>query len=80
MQHYNLNGVSGLVLRRRARQTSKIVNIYCADQARMDVGGLPWAVMCETHGGIVGCGSLSLAKDWAMEPKSWCEQCGGSNK
>lgn len=77
-RRYAMNGVSGLVERRKTRQTGTVVEIYRADQAGLDVGKASWAVVCAAHGSILGCASLSLAKDQASDPNGWCELCGGS--
>lgn len=76
VKQYNACGVAGLILRRKTRQTGGLVGIYRVDQTDIDGGGEPWAVVCEAHGSILGCASLSLAKDQATDPKGWCEQCG----
>ena len=75
-RQYAMNGVAGLVERRRVRQTKTFVEIYRVDQAGLDVEE-PWAVVCAAHGSIFGCASLSLAKDQASDPNGWCDQCEG---
>ena len=79
---YALNGVPGLVERRKARQTGTFVEIYRVDQSVFDRVGLdargePWGLVC-VHRNVVGCSTLSLAKDMAADPKIWCELCGGA--
>ena len=77
-RQYALNGVAGLVERRKTRQTGTVVEIYRVDQTDFDGGGEPWAVVCAAHGSIIGCSTLSLAKDQASDPNGWCEQCEGA--
>ena len=35
----------------------------------------PWAIVCDAHGTVIGCGSLDLARDRATDLNDWCEQC-----
>lgn len=79
---YALDGVPGLVQRRKARSTGAIIGVYHAEQAGLDEcrsavdpKGLPWATVCETHDHAVNHRSLQEAKGHACEPEFWCEGC-----
>ncbi len=55
------------------------VVVYRAVDQGIDVGGCPWATVCETHGEIVGTTSERLARDAMKTPAGWCSGCRGES-
>lgn len=51
------------------------VVIYEADAQGIDVGGLRYAVVCETHSTICGASSMPKARDLMKHPTEFCECC-----
>lgn len=78
MKRYHLDGIAGLVERKRNRSTGLTMELYAADQTDIDVNGDRWAVVCETHGSIVGAPNLTLARQ-SMAYPMWCEACSGGS-
>lgn len=73
---YALDGVAGLVERRR-RSNGVQVGVYNARQAGLDQeSGACWYSVCEEHGTLVAHQTLKLAKYHAVTPEEWCEGCG----
>jgi hypothetical protein len=75
-KQYSHNGLAGCVAQRRNRKTRGLVGIYNCEQSGLDSDpSLPWATVCEDHGGIVCHTSLAAARSWAAVPGDWCEDC-----
>lgn len=74
-KQYALDGVAGLVQRRKAHSTGTTISIYNNEQADLDTEGGPWSTVCEDHGTIIAHTTITLAKDMASCPEEWCEDC-----
>jgi hypothetical protein len=72
-----VKGNAGVIQARRCRQTGRVVSIYInAVQGLDDNDGTePYSTVCEDHGGVVSHATLALARSWAAEPRTWCEDC-----
>lgn len=75
MREYNFDGYLGCVVRRRARQTGRLVGIYNSEQAGMCTDSGKWSIVCEDHATIIAHDTLPLAIAHASDPLGWCEEC-----
>lgn len=76
VQEYGFNGLEGCVVQRKSQVTKTLVGVYHAEQAGLDNDpDCVWYSVCEDHGTLVGHRSLRLAKDHAVDPTMWCEEC-----
>jgi hypothetical protein len=69
------NDRAGYVASLRSGAAAGWVVIYEAADAGLDVGGARYAVCCESHGTLVGCGGLKGARSSMKAPASFCEAC-----
>lgn len=51
------------------------VVIYEAKDQGIDVGGMRYAIVCETHATLMGSTSMPLARASMKNPGDWCEDC-----
>ena len=51
------------------------VVIYEADAQGIDVGGMRYAIVCETHSTLTGATSMPGARASMKAPCDWCEDC-----
>lgn len=51
------------------------VTVYRAEEAGIDVGGDPYAVVCDPHGTLVAGTSLAQARASLRDPASFCDAC-----
>lgn len=51
------------------------VGVYRADETDVDVGDCRWAVVCETHGEILGDETFDVAVYDGRHPSEFCERC-----
>lgn len=70
---YSLDGVAGLVVRRRCRSAESVVSVYNSTQAAI-ASSETWSVVCETHGSILGVSTLARAIA-QMDRPEWCSDC-----
>ena len=75
-------GNAGLVMTRRSRATGTLVSIYRAEEAGIDAGEQPLtqvkypaAVVCETHGTILGVATIAAGRMVLPTPHGFCEEC-----
>lgn len=67
---------AGLVEQRRARSTGTQVGLYRSAEAGLEADPeLPWAVVCEDHGGIVCTATRAQARTAMSGPDEWCPRC-----
>ena len=66
---------AGLVQRRKARGTGVTVAVFIAAEQGIDAGDDKYAVVCETHGAILGRATVALARSFAAVPTEWCGGC-----
>lgn len=75
-KQYNTDGIAGLVSRRKAQETGRLVGLYHAAQAGLeDDPETPWATVCEEHATLVCHATLKQARAHAANPLGWCEEC-----
>lgn len=68
----------GLIQCRIARETGLLVSVYHSAEAHLETDpALPYATVCEEHGGIVCHATKADALGWASQPKTWCPTCKG---
>lgn len=73
---YACAGRTGCVSLRRSNRTGHLVGVYDAAAAGLESDPeTPWAVVCEAHSTLVCVETLTLARDVASDPPSWCETC-----
>lgn len=58
----------------RARRTGTLVTVCESDQGEID-DGIPWMTICDEHGSCVCHPTLAVARSWASQPDTWCEEC-----
>jgi hypothetical protein len=76
MMRYDANAAAGLRETRKVRAFPRpIVSLYEAGPAGLDVGCVPWATVCETHGTMVGHDTLEQARRGLASPFEWCADC-----
>lgn len=51
------------------------VCIYRAAEQGIDVGGKPYAVVCDAHGTIAGEASIPRARQSMKAPENFCDGC-----
>lgn len=69
---------AGLVQRRKVRGSGVTVAIYNAAEQGIDCDvDAKYAIVCETHGGVVCVPTLRAAKLFAPVPDEWCPYCRG---
>lgn len=65
----------GLVQRRVARQTGRVVEVWAADALGVEDEAGDWVTVCVEHGTDCHHETRRLAVGWAAEPRTWCEAC-----
>jgi hypothetical protein len=74
----SLPDYAGIVSYRRARTTGTYVGVYRANVAGIESDpALPWATVCEPHGGCMCYSTRADAMTWAPHPEDWCPTCKG---
>ena len=68
------NDCAGYLASRRSGSRHGWVVIYRAADQGIDVGGNPYAVVCETHATICGVASMPKART-LMKSAEFCEAC-----
>jgi hypothetical protein len=68
------NNRAGYIASRRSGIDRGWIVIYAAADAGIDVGTCRYAIVCETHGTIVGATSMQSARQ-IMKAVDFCEQC-----
>jgi hypothetical protein len=74
VREYDTDGLAGLVVRRRSRDTGHLYGIYRADQAGLDTSGGPWVTICEDHNTICNHPTLDEAR-YQAPSGDWCDAC-----
>lgn len=64
-----------LIRQAKARSNGRVVGIYRAEEAGLDVDAGKYATICEEHGGVVHHATLATARQWAPYPDEWCDAC-----
>jgi len=72
---YEINGLAGCVVQRKSRRTGRLVGLYHADQAGMDLESGAWSTVCEEHSTICNHKTLAHARAHLGDPTMWCELC-----
>jgi hypothetical protein len=76
VKEYDFNGLAGCVSQRKSRITKTLVGVYHGVQSGMEEDPEnPWITVCEVHHNCVCHPTLALAKDHAVDPTGWCEEC-----
>lgn len=68
------NDCAGYIASRRNEINQGHVTIYIAAEQGIDVGTDKYAVVCETHGTILGTTSIPKARPFLKIPE-FCEEC-----
>ncbi len=66
--------LAGVKLCRTNRLTGRVMTTYLAEAQGIDTDGVPYTVVCEEHGAIVGVRSLQVASA-CMAVADFCEDC-----
>lgn len=77
IKQYAFGGVIGCVHSvQRNYKTKTPVSVYHAAQAGFEtVEDEPWLTVCELHKKVIGNHGLSIARELATDPTSWCDEC-----
>lgn len=65
----------GCVALRVAKRTGTLVALYRTQDSGLDPEIGPWAVVCETHGAILGVQSREAGRSALPDSSSFCEGC-----
>ncbi len=69
-------GDAGLIQRRRSRATRTTASIYDSAASGIEADPtLPYTIVCEDHATCVSVATLGAAREFAPDPRSWCDDC-----
>lgn len=64
---------------RRARSTGAVISVL-DNRSNCWSGDGRWITHCHDHGYVCDHETREMAKSWASEPETWCEECGGRDE
>lgn len=69
------NDRAGYVASRKSSPNGGWVVIYVATEQGIDVDGNRYAIVCESHGTMVGANKIQDARVITENPANFCEEC-----